>query len=146
MAKYKDPKLFVPQLLLSFFAQDVPLLPKKDGGLKSRLSYLLMPFEFCECPEAGTNQRPMDINVKLAVDSLVTELLMWACLLAPGLKAKNSRVLLPRPLKVVEDTEAQYLSSAAAPAPRDLTEVAIEFADAHLREWTKDMGKPSSRL
>ena len=34
MAKYKDPRLFNPQMLLAFFAQDAPEFPKKDGGLR----------------------------------------------------------------------------------------------------------------
>ena len=145
MAKYKDPKLFNPQMLLAFFAQDAPEFPKKDGGLRSRLSYLLMPFEFVDvCTRP--HHRPMDIDVKLNTVSLIPELLMWAMLLAPGLQAKRSRVITPRPAKVTEDTAAQYMASAGQPVTRDKKEVAIEFADTFLCEWTAVMGTPATRL
>ena len=89
MAKYKDPKLFNPQMLLAFFAQDAPEFPKKDGGLRSRLSYLLMPFEFVDvCTRP--HHRPMDIDVKLNT--------------------------VPRPTKVTEDTAAQYMASLCGAA------------------------------
>ena len=77
MGKYKDPNYFVPQLLLAFFAQDAPIF-QNDGGLRSRLSYLFMPFEFVNDPKPGTNQRKLDTSVKTNVDRLVTEFIFWA--------------------------------------------------------------------
>ena len=144
MAKYKDPKLFNPQMLLAFFAQDAPEFPKKDGGLRSRLSYLLMPFEFvadCKLP----HHRPLDISIKTGVEHLIPELLMWAAMLTPGLQAQKSRVILPRPAKVQEDTAAQYMATSDDAEPVDKKGVAIAYADTRLCEWKPEMGLPATR-
>jgi hypothetical protein len=137
MAKYRDPSLFSPQLLLAFFAQDPPVLPKRDGGLRSRLSYLFMPFVFVKNPRPGTNERKLDTEVKERIGELVPELLFWIPLLTQGLveTVKKSRVIVPRPPKVVDDTDAQYLGGALVKPPM---EVALEYADEFLCEWTLD--------
>jgi hypothetical protein len=135
MGKYKDPSLFNPQMLLSFFAQDPPVFPNKDGGLRSRLSYLLMPFVFVKNPQPDTNERKLDTSIKENIGDLVPELLVWIPLLTQGLikMLRLSRVIVPRPPKVVEDTDAQYITAEAPPKP--LQEIAIEYADEHLCEW-----------
>jgi phage/plasmid-associated DNA primase len=47
-AKYKDPSSFIPQCLLVFCTNSDPVFPPNDGGLRSRVSYLNMPFEWVE--------------------------------------------------------------------------------------------------
>ena len=142
MGKYRDPSLFNPQMLLGFFAQDPPVFPRRDGGLKSRLSYLFMPFVFVACPTPGTNERKLDTSIKENVGNLVPELLYWIPLLCQGLAhaVRNSRVIIPRPPKVAEDTDAQYIT--AEKPIKSLQEIAFEYADEHLCEWVLD---PNSR-
>ncbi len=135
MGKYRDPTLFNPQMLLAFFAQDPPVFPKRDGGLRSRLSYLFMPFVFVKNPRPDTNERKLDTSIKENIGDIVCELVYWIPLLTKGLAkmVKHSRVILPRPHKVVEDTDAQYISLSAP--PKSLEEMAIEYADEHVEEW-----------
>ena len=54
---------------------------------------------------------------------------------------KHSRVILPRPPKVVEDTDAQYIDGKPTVI---LDELAITFADEYLCEWKVEK-KPMHR-
>jgi hypothetical protein len=106
-AKYKDPSSFYPQCLLMFCTNSHPIFPAKDGGLKSRISYVAMPFEWVqEVTQAG--QRQIDASIKeTVVKMLQPEFLFWARLLAQGLKPKG-RLISPRPESVRSDTENQF--------------------------------------
>eukprot|EP00969_Alexandrium_andersonii_P352313 15437389-Alexandrium_andersonii.AAC.1 len=135
MGKYRDPTLFNPQMLLAFFAQEPPCFPRRDGGLRSRLSYLFMPFIFVKNPKPNTNERKLDTTIKENIGDIVCELIYWIPLLTQGLAkmVQRSRVIVPRPPKVMEDTEAQYITGAEP--VKSLEEMAIEYADQHLVEW-----------
>ena len=139
MGKYKDPTLFQPQMLLAFFAQAPPQFPQRDGGLRSRLSYLFMPLEFVAAPEPGTNQRALDTSIKLKVNELIPELLLWLPLLVQGLMASRSRVVLPRPEKVCDDTDYQYMEQTS-----EGKQDAKEFIEKRIAKWTRDC-KPATR-
>ena len=106
-----------------------------------------MPFEFCTTPAPGTNQRPLNTNIKDEAGSLVAEFFFWTPLFAKSLAHAlgRSRTILPRPPKVQEDTESHYIATHDAPMPRDTREVAISFSDKHLMEWNSSLGKPSCR-
>ena len=135
MGKYRDPTLYNPQMLLAFFAQDPPVFPKKDGGLRSRLAYLFMPLVFVKNPRPNSNERKLDTSIKENIGDIVCELIYWIPLLTQGLArmVKHSRVILPRPPKVVDDTDAQYIS-ADGPM-KSLEALALEYADEQLVEW-----------
>ena len=94
-----------------------------------------MPFVFVKDPRPDTNERKLDTSIKENIGDIVCELIYWIPLLTKGLAkmVKHSRVILPRPRKVVEDTDAQYISPNAP--QKSLEEMAIEYADEHLEEW-----------
>ena len=146
MGKYRDPSLFNPQGLLCFFAQDAPRFPLNDGGIRSRLSFLHMPLEFVPNPTEPW-QRLLKTGVKESVGGLVTEVIHWGSRLMPALmKAQGRcRTVLPRPSKVMDYTDGRYIPTCDQPAREDPKTVAIEFADEHLTEWNRSMGRPSSR-
>ena len=52
---------------------------------------------------------------------------------------------MPRPSKVLEDTDGRYMATCDQPVQRDPKTLAMEFADEHLTEWDRSMGRPSSR-
>ena len=146
MGKYRDPSLFNPQGLLCFFAQDAPRFPQSDGGIRSRLSFLHMPLEFVPNPTEPW-QRQLKTGVKESVGDLVSEVIYWGSRLMPALiKAQGRcRTVLPRPSKVMEDTDGRYMATCDQPLQKDPKTVAMEFADDHLMEWDRSMGRPSSR-
>ena len=146
MGKYRDPSLFNPQGLLCFFAQDAPRFPHSDGGIRSRLSFLHMPLEFVPNPIEPW-QRQLKTGIKESVGDLVAEVLYWAPRLMPALiKAQGRcRTVLPRPSKVMEDTDGRYMATCDQPVQKDPKIVAMEFADDHLMAWDRSMGRPSSR-
>jgi hypothetical protein len=87
--------------------------------------------------------------VKECIGELVPELLHWIPLLTQGLveTVKRSRVIVPRPPKVVDDTDAQDLGGEIVKAPE---EVALEYADEFLCEWVLERDRiphhvPASR-
>ena len=153
MGKYRDPTLFNPQMLLAFFAQSSPQFPQKDGGIRTRLSYMLMPLEFVHNPAPDSNERKVDTEVMANLGTLVPEMIVFITALVPGLArmVKHSRIMLPRPPKVTEDTAAQYMTRAVD-CGINLTELAIEYADQYLCEWKVDRDSvpphrvPASRM
>lgn len=108
MAKYKDPMSYKPQCLLVFCTNCNPEVPGNDGGFKSRVSYVTMPFEWVAQPtEPG--QRRIDVSIKeRVVKTLQPEFFFWARLLAPGLLNPKGRLITPQPIKVLEDKEVQF--------------------------------------
>jgi hypothetical protein len=135
-AKYKDPSTFYPQCLLIFCTNAPPVFPAKDGGLKSRISFVNMPFEWVPNPtEPG--QRKIDVNIKnTVIKTLPPEFLFWARHLAPGLKPKG-RLVSPRPHKVTSDTETQFLADAIRANPEGTTpqEVGQRFARDYIVDY-----------
>ena len=114
-AKYKDPTAFQPQCLLAFCANNDPEFPARDGGFKSRVSYVNMPFEWVADPQTA-GQRKIDVSIKeRVVRSIQPEFLFWAVHLAPGLLRHKARVILPRPAKV-QYVAMQFAQGVAAPA------------------------------
>ena len=107
-----------------------------------------MPLELVTVPDPSIpNQRLLKTGVKENTGNLVAELVYWAPLLTPALlKAQcSSRTVLPRPLKVTEDTDGRYMATYDEPTPVDYKTVAKDFADGYLIEWNKSMGRPCSR-
>lgn len=139
-AKYKDPTSFSPQCLLAFFTQTAPRLPKQDGGLRSRLSYLFMPFEFIANPIQGTNQRQLDMSIKDNATTLIDEILLWGKYIVPNLLMFSGRQLLPRPQKVCDDTTSHYTGTSELPRDR-----ATNFVNDYICQWEIIMGAPSTR-
>jgi hypothetical protein len=132
-AKYKDPSSFYPQCLLMFCTNSHPIFPAKDGGLKSRISYVAMPFEWVqEVTQAG--QRQIDVSIKeTVVKMLQPEFLFWARLLAQGLVPKG-RLISPRPESVRSDTENQFFADAIRAAPEAALS-ASEVGNLFVREY-----------
>ena len=90
-AKYKDPMSFQPQCLLLFCTNSNPEFPANDGGFKSRVSWVNMPFEWVADP-TQPGQRRIDVSIKeQVVKTLQPEFLFWAKLLAPGLLRPKCR-------------------------------------------------------
>ena len=148
MAKYKDPTAFRPQCLLMFCTNNEPPFPAKDGGFRSRVGYVNMPFEWVREPSAP-GQRKIDVSVKeRVVKTLPPEFMFWAGHLIPGLVRPQARVITPRPGKVEEDVAVQFGAAAAHShsiqsllSPAD---VGRRFADERLRAWDSGTA-PSSR-
>ena len=94
-----------------------------------------MPLEFVPNPTEPW-QRLLKTGVKESVGCLVPEVLHWGLRLMPALmKAQGRcRTVLPRPGKVMEDTDGRYMPTCDQPAQKDPKTVAIEFADEHLIE------------
>ena len=119
--------------MLAFFMNCTPNFPVRDGGCQSRLSYLFMPFEFVAEPRPDSMERKMDINVKtVEAPKLVTEFLYWCVLLSQGLAMgrHDSRVILPRPNKVLEDTRSHFQKDPAVEAAQH---IGVEFIEAMCR-------------
>ena len=55
------------------------------------------------------------------------------------------RTVMPRPSKVMEDTDGRYMATCDQPEQKDPKAIAMEFADEYLIEWDRSMGRPSSR-
>jgi phage/plasmid-associated DNA primase len=111
-AKYKDPAVFQPQCLLAFCTNKSPDFPPKDGGFKSRCSYVNMPFEWVENP-TGPGQRGIDINVKEQIARTIQSVfLFWAVHLTPGLLRPKARAIMPAPAKVQEDNADQFAAAS----------------------------------
>ncbi len=72
---------------------------------------------------------------------LVPELLYWGTLLAPKLLMFQGRRLLPRPLRVDEDTGSHYVVPSAAGEKEQV----ISFVKGRLEEWAATKGAPSTR-
>jgi hypothetical protein len=148
-AKYKDPAAFQPQCLLAFCTNHEPEFPVKDGGFRSRVGYVNMPFEWVQEPtEAG--QRKIDTDIKERVARTVQpEFLFWARHLVPGLMRPKARVITPRPAKVQEDVAVQFAASAltagAAGSAPSAHEVGRLFCEERLQIWERQEGAPSSR-
>eukprot|EP00969_Alexandrium_andersonii_P174312 7707118-Alexandrium_andersonii.AAC.1 len=60
--KYKDPCLWKGQCMLLIASNTSPRFPPDDGGCKSRLAFVNMPFTFVQEPK-GTTQRKLDPKV-----------------------------------------------------------------------------------
>jgi hypothetical protein len=105
-----------------------------------------MPLEFVPNPIEPW-QRQLKTGIKESVGDLVAEVLYWAPRLMPALiKAQGRcRTVLPRPSKVMEDTDGRYMATCDQPVQKDPKIVAMEFADDHLMAWDRSMGRPSSR-
>ena len=150
-AKYKDPGAFQPQCLLAFCTNHEPEFPVKDGGFRSRVGYVNMPFEWVQEPtEEG--QRKIDPAVKEHLAKMVQpEFLFWARHLVPGLVRAKARIITPRPDKVQEDVAVQFTASAVAAGNSAVVpaisakELGRLFADERLKEWERQEGAPSSR-
>jgi hypothetical protein len=129
--KYMDPSIWKPQCLLLIAANSAPRFPSEDGGCKSRLAFLTMPFKFVDEPKDDT-ERVGDSRVQLIfIPACVPEFLHWAPVLVQGMvRLKKGRNLLPRPSKIAVDTEAAFTDRATD--PQDL---ALAFVDAHLELW-----------
>jgi hypothetical protein len=141
-AKYKDPMSFRPQCRLIFCTNSNPEFPANDGGFKSRVSYVNMPFEWVAAPtEPG--QRQIDPQVKEnLVKTLHGEFWFWACQLSPGLLKPKGRLITPQPEKVLADKSVQFAAGLAASAgatasPREIGE---QYVKARLFPWSRSWG------
>ena len=143
-AKYKDPSFWQPQCLLAFATNFTPSFPTEDGGVKSRLSYVYMPFSFVQNPKPDSMERKLDTSIKTdLVPKLVPELMYWAVFLVQGIMMqRSSRVLLPRPPKVVEDSDIHFLS---APSSLEAQRRGKEYIEGFLVPWEREMGRPATR-
>ncbi len=100
-----------------------------------------MPFEFVADPTPGTNQRRIGNSIKEGLaKEIVPEVLIWAKFIIPGLLMFPGRQLLPRPLKVLDDTDSHY--TGAFELPRDL---AKKFVEEHCVAWVPMLGAPTER-
>ena len=148
MAKYKDPMTFKPQCRLIFCTNTHPEFPPNDGGFKSRVSYVNMPFEWVQNPtESG--QRKMDPSVKEhLVKTMQGEFWFWACQLTPGMMNPRSRLVTPQPEKVLNDSQIQFMAGSLGTAEPKLSprEVGELFVKEMLVSWNRSWGtKISSR-
>ena len=55
------------------------------------------------------------------------------------------RTVMPRPSKVMEDTDGRCMATCDQPGQKDPKAIAMEFADEYLIEWDRPTGRPSSR-
>ena len=142
MAKYKDPMTFKPQCKLIFCTNTHPEFPPNDGGFKSRVSYVNMPFEWVQNPtEPG--QRKMDPSVKEhLVKTMQGEFWFWACQLTPGLMNPKSRLVTPQPEKVLNDSNIQFMAGSLGTAEPKLSpnEIGELFVKDHLVSWNRSWG------
>jgi len=147
MAKYKDPASFHPQCLLAFCTNSEPTFPVKDGGFRSRVSYVNMPFEWVEHPtEAGQRQIDTDVKERLA-KTIQAEFFFWSRLLPPSLLHAKARCITPQPGKVKEDITTQFAASAAVDpqAPRrSAGDLGKAFVEERLVVWDKTR-RPATR-
>ena len=147
--KYRDPGVFEPQMLLSFFANKAPVFPKDDGGVSSRLSYLFMPFTFVPNPDPlNPMQKPMDKTIKTnaKAGNYNAEALWWMPKLTPWLMDnKSSRQIMPRPTKVCEDSASHFTNTDAANSDTDGPTIVKAFVTDNIIKWDKIHGRPSTR-
>jgi len=146
-AKYKDPTAWTSMLHLVFLANECPKFAK-DPALFTRLSYLFLPFEFCENPVPENKaQKRIDTSVKEIAKSGAynAEVIRWACCLTPYLmEARSSRKISPQPAAVAEDT-ASHATAAASTSDAGKTDIAKLFVENHLVVYTSALTPPSSR-
>lgn len=153
-AKYKDPTSWTSMLHLIFMANECPKFDK-DPALFTRMSYLFLPFEFCEQTTPGNPaQKPIDTTIKetAKAGTYNIELLHWAVCLTPYLMAlSGSRKIQPQPQAVIEDTNSHLIAAtAAATSSTDRTSVedlTRTFIADFLEPWSnaKAAQAPSSR-
>ena len=149
-AKYKDPASFQPQCTLVFCTNNEPEFPPNDGGFRSRVSYVNMPFQWVQNPK-GPGERQIDPEMKeRLVKTMRFEFLFWARHLVPGLVHPKGRIVTPRPAKVQEDVAVQFAASAVAASLTTYTHVSASelgrrFAEERLKVWDRQEGAPSSR-
>ena len=138
--KYRDPSSWASMMVLFFFANRSPNI-QKDPALFTRLSYLFLPFTFCNEPDKDDPmQKQTDTTIKQAYlnGACNDEVFFWACALAPYvMKLKGDRKILPTPAIVVEDTASQQQSSDANAEKTglDLVGLASRFIEEHMRVW-----------
>jgi phage/plasmid-associated DNA primase len=146
-AKYKDPTAWTSMMHMLFLANECPKFAK-DPALFTRLSYLFLPFEFCENPNPKNKaEKPMDTSVKESIKDgrYNPELLHWGVCLTPYLmEARSSRKIQPQPAAVVEDTASH---AVAAESSRDTlkADLAKDFVEKELENYTSALTPPSNR-
>ena len=146
-AKYKDPTSWTSMMHMLVLANECPKF-SKDPALFTRLSYLFLPFEFCEEPDPENKaQKALDTTVKENALRRIynAELFHWAVCLTPYLmESRRSRKILPQPPAVTEDT-ASHATAAASTRETVKTDLATDFVTNMLTTYTSALIPPSSR-
>ena len=146
MGKYKAPQEWDGQALVILSSNVLPVMPKEDGGLRSRVALVRMPFTFCAEPK-GPYERQLDASIKIErIPNLKHELIFWAKCFNYELNRTrpDSRILQPRPVKVQMDTDELFVSDDVETAPDHIKTFLAECTLVPAYAAAKDAKVPSS--